>query len=157
MRSEFSSFTQDLQKMKTCCPVVAMESTGVYWHPVYNTIEDTMELVLVNARHIKNVPGRKTDICDSKWLAGLLRHGLVKGSFIPPEEVREWRELSRLRKIYTESLADYCKTIYHGKFKIDSVFLICSNFIDLLCKNDEVTLEKVQECTILKRKFLNYI
>ena len=61
---EFSSFTQDLQKMKTwlienSCPVVAMESTGVYWHPVYNTIEDTMEVVLVNARHIKNVPAEK--------------------------------------------------------------------------------------------------
>jgi transposase len=98
---EFSTFTQDLQKMKEWlvennCPVIAMESTGVYWHPVYNTIEDTMDVILVNARHIKNVPGRKTDISDSKWLAGLLRHGLVKGSFIPPENVRDWRGLSRL-------------------------------------------------------------
>ena len=66
-----------------------MESTGVYWHPVYNTVENTMEVTLVNARHIKNVPGRKTDIADSKWLAELLRHGLLKGSFIPLENVRE--------------------------------------------------------------------
>jgi transposase len=157
---EFSSFTQDLQKMKTwlienSCPVVAMESTGVYWHPVYNTIEDTMEVVLVNARHIKNVPGRKTDICDSKWLAGLIRHGLVKGSFIPPEHVREWRELSRLRKVYTESLADYKRRVHKlfisANIKIDSIVsdlfgLTGLNLIDLLCKNDEVTLEKVQEC-----------
>ena len=100
-------------------------------NPVYNTIEDTMQVVLVNARHIKNVPGRKTDICDSKWLAGLLRHGLVKGSFIPPEEVREWRELSRLRKIYTESLADAISDVFINYLsrqilKLIRSFLICS-------------------------------
>ncbi len=165
---EFSSFTQDLQKMKTWlvankCPVVAMESTGVYWHPVYNTIEDTIEVVLVNARHIKNVPGRKTDICDSKWLAGLLRHGLVNGSFIPPEHVREWRELSRLRKTYTESLADYKRRVHKlfitANIKIDSIVSDLFgrtglNLIELLCKNDELSLEKVQECTkgSLKKK-----
>lgn len=165
---EFSSFTQDLQKMKSWliknhCPIVAMESTGVYWHPVYNTIEDTMEVILVNARHIKNVPGRKTDICDSKWLAGLLRHGLLRGSFIPPEHVREWRELSRLRKTYTESLADYKRRVHKlfitANIKIDSIVsdlfgLTGLNLIELLCKNDELTLEKVQECAkgSLKKK-----
>lgn len=156
---EFSTFTQDLKKMKEWllennCPVVAMESTGVYWHPVYNTIEDTMEVVLVNARHIKNVPGRKTDISDSKWLAGLLRHGLVKGSFIPPENVREWRELSRLRKTYTESLADYKRRVHKlfitANIKIDSVAsdlfgLTGTNLIHLLCTDSELTLEKVKE------------
>lgn len=158
---EFSSFTQDLQKMKTWlienrCPVVAMESTGVYWHPVYNTIEDSIEVVLVNARHIKNVPGRKTDICDSKWLAGLLRHGLVRGSFIPPEHVREWRELSRLRKVYTESLADYKRRVHKlfitANIKIDSIAsdlfgLTGSNLIELLCSDSEITLEKVEKCS----------
>ncbi len=140
-----------------------MESTGVYWHPVYNTIEDTIEVVLVNARHIKNVPGRKTDICDSKWLAGLLRHGLVNGSFIPPEHVREWRELSRLRKTYTESLADYKRRVHKlfitANIKIDSIVSDLFgrtglNLIELLCKNDELSLEKVQECTkgSLKKK-----
>ena len=100
---EFSTFTKDLLKMKKWlikndCPILAMESTGVYWHPIYNIIGDIMKVILVNARHIKNVPGRKTDIGDSKWLAGLLRHGLLKGSFIPSENIREWRELTRLRK-----------------------------------------------------------
>lgn len=163
---EFSSFTQDMQRMKNWlvenkCPIVAMESTGVYWHPVYNTIEDKIEVVLVNARHIKNVPGRKTDICDSKWLAGLLRHGLVKGSFIPPENVREWRELSRLRKTYTENLSDYKRRVHKlfitANIKIDSVVsdlfgLTGSNLIGLLCNDDEVTLEKVQECSKGKLK-----
>jgi len=60
-----------------------MESTWIYWRPVHNVLEDTVQVVLVNARDIKNVPGRKTDISDSKWLAGLLRHGLIRGSFIP--------------------------------------------------------------------------
>ena len=94
---------------KNGCPILAMESTGVYWRPVHNVLEGLMEVILVNARHIKNVPGRKTDIADSKWLAGLLKHGLLKGSFIPPKKVRQWRELTRLRRTYTESLADYKK------------------------------------------------
>ena len=72
-----------------------MESTWIYWRPVHNVLEDTVQVVLVNARDIKNVPGRKTDISDSKWLAGLLRHGLIRGSFIPPKLVREWRDLTR--------------------------------------------------------------
>jgi len=157
---EFSTFTKDLQKMKKWlvennCPVIAMESTGVYWHPVHNTIEDAMDIFLVNARHIKNVPGRKTDICDSKWLAGLLRHGLVRGSFIPPENVREWRELSRLRKTYTESQADYKRRVHKlfitANIKIDSVVsdlfgLTGTNLIDLLCGGSEITFEKVEKC-----------
>ena len=81
---EFGTFTEDLHEMHKWlvdnkCPVLAMESTGVYWRPVHNVIEDSMEVFVVNARHIKNVPGRKTDLSDCKWLAGLLRHGLLKG------------------------------------------------------------------------------
>jgi transposase len=64
---------------------VAMESTGVYWKPIYNILEDGFEILLVNARHIKNVPGRKTDKKDSKWIAKLLLSGLLRGSFIPPK------------------------------------------------------------------------
>ena len=107
------------------CPIVAMESTGVYWHPVFNVLGDVMEVILVNARHIKNVPGRKTDISDSKWLAGLLRHGLLRGSFIKSEFVREWWELTRLRKTYTKSFADYKRRVHKlfitANIKIDSV------------------------------------
>jgi len=77
---------------------VAMESTGVYWKPVWNLLEDRFELLLVNAAHVKAVPGRKTDVRDCEWLADLLRHGLVKASFIPPLEIREVRELTRYRQ-----------------------------------------------------------
>lgn len=78
---------------------VAMESTGVYWKPVYNLLEGSeIEPVLVNAAHIKHVPGRKTDMQDAEWLAELLRHGLVRGSFVPDREQRELRELVRYRR-----------------------------------------------------------
>lgn len=77
---------------------VAMESTGVYWKPVFNVLEDNFEVMLVNARHVKNVPGRKTDVQDSEWLCKLLRSGLVRGSFIPPKPVRELRDLTRYKR-----------------------------------------------------------
>ena len=76
---------------------VAMESTGVYWKPIYNILEGEFEVLLVNARHVKNVPGRKTDVKDCEWLAHLLQCGLLKASFIPPRNQREWRDLTRTR------------------------------------------------------------
>jgi transposase len=76
---------------------VAMESTGVYWQPIYNLLEDEFTLLLANARHIKAVPGRKTDVRDCEWVADLLRHGLLKASFVPQREQRELRELTRYR------------------------------------------------------------
>lgn len=79
------------------CTHVVMESTGEYWKPVYNILEGHMEILLVNARHVKNVPGRKTDVSDAEWLADLLRHGLLRGSFVPPREQRELRDLTRQR------------------------------------------------------------
>jgi len=81
------------------CTHVAMESTGVYWKPIYNLLElEEMEPLVVNARHIKAVPGRKTDVKDAEWIADLLRHGLLKGSYIPNRDQRELRELVRYRK-----------------------------------------------------------
>ena len=77
---------------------VAMESTGVYWKPVFNVLEEDFEVILVNARHIKNVPGHKTDKKDSKWIAKLLLCGLLKGSFIPPKPIREMRDLTRYKR-----------------------------------------------------------
>jgi len=77
---------------------VAMESTGVYWKPVYNLLEDQFQILLVNAHHVKALPGRKTDVKDCEWIADLLAHGLVKGSFIPPEPIRDLRDLTRYRK-----------------------------------------------------------
>jgi transposase len=76
---------------------IAMESTGVYWKPIYNLLEDQFTLLLVNARHVKAVPGRKTDVRDCEWLAELLRHGLLTGSFVPDRPQRELRELTRYR------------------------------------------------------------
>ncbi len=76
---------------------VAMESTGVYWKPIWNLLEGSFELLLVNAQHIKAVPGRKTDVRDSEWIADLLRHGLLRGSFVPERAQRELRELIRYR------------------------------------------------------------
>jgi transposase len=78
--------------------IVAMESTGVYWKPIYNLLEGNFEVLLVNAAHIKAVPGRKTDVKDCEWLADLLAHGLLKGSFIPPQDIRDLRDLTRYRK-----------------------------------------------------------
>jgi transposase len=76
---------------------VAMESTGVYWKPIYNLLEGQFELLLVNAAHIKAVPGRKTDVRDCEWIADLLRHGLLQSSFVPDQPQRELRELTRYR------------------------------------------------------------
>lgn len=98
----FGTMTEDLLTladwlMTHGCTHVAMESTGVYWKPVYNLLEGTMEILVVNAQHLKAVPGRKTDVKDAEWIADLLQHGLLQGSFIPPAPQRELRELTRYR------------------------------------------------------------
>src|SRR5436190_11172813 len=77
---------------------VAMESTGVYWKPVYYVLEEGFTCLLVNAAHLKHVPGRKTDVRDCAWIAQVLEHGLVRGSFVPPAPIRELRDLTRYRK-----------------------------------------------------------
>lgn len=99
----FSTMSKGLHELlawllEAQCTHVAMESTGVYWKPVYHVLEGSFELKLANAQRIKNVPGRKTDISDAEWLAKLLRSGLIEGSFVPPQEIRELRELTRYRK-----------------------------------------------------------
>lgn len=87
---------------------VAMESTGEYWKPIYNVLEGQFELVVVNAHHLKAVPGRKTDVKDAQWIAQLLRHGLVKASFVPSQEQRDLRDLTRLR---TNVVGDRARTL----------------------------------------------
>jgi transposase len=99
----YTTMTNDLLRLKEWLQEngithVAMESTGVYWKPVFNILEDRFEVILVNARHVKNVPGRKTDVQDSEWLCKLLRSGLVSGSFIPPRDIRELRDLTRHKR-----------------------------------------------------------
>lgn len=84
---------------------LALESTGVYWHPVYNLLEEGRTIILVNPQHMKAVPGRKTDVKDAEWLADLWRHGLLKASFIPPQPIRILRELTRYRKTLIQERA----------------------------------------------------
>ena len=99
----FDSFTSSIEAMRDWLlehkiTHIAMESTGVYWKPVFNVLEEYFDIILVNARHIKNVPGHKTDKKDSKWISKLLISGLLKGSFIPPRPIRELRDLTRYRR-----------------------------------------------------------
>ncbi len=82
--------------------LVGMESTGVYWKPVYYVLEDDMECWVLNARHLRNVPGRKTDVADAEWICQLIEHGLVRPSFVPPKEIRELRNLTRYRRAQIE-------------------------------------------------------
>jgi transposase len=98
----FGTMTRDLLEMADWLAAagvthVAMEATGVYWKPIYNLLEDRFTLLLVNARHVKHVPGRKTDVKDCQWLAQLLQAGLLQPSFIPARPQREFRELTRHR------------------------------------------------------------
>ena len=104
----FGTMTADLMELRTWlgehrCTHVAMESTGVYWMPVYAMLEDEFAIVVGNAQRIKNVPGRKTDVKDSEWLADLLRHGLIASSFVPPKPIRLLRDLLRYRKRVVEA------------------------------------------------------
>src|SRR5216110_186496 len=106
-RRSFGTMTTDLIALRDWLTThgvthVAMESTGVFWKPIYNLLEGHLEVMLVNAQHIKAVPGRKTDVKDAEWIADLLQHGLLHPSFIPPAPQRELRELTR----YRSSLVD---------------------------------------------------
>jgi transposase len=87
------------------CTRVAIESTGGYWRPAFNILECDFEVLLINAHHIKTVPGRKSDVRDCEWICDLLRHGLLKASFIPPLQIRELRELTRHRQTLIRDLA----------------------------------------------------
>jgi len=99
----FSTMTDDLLRLRDWlvaaqCTHVAIESTGVYWKPVFNILEDALTVILINPEHARALRGRKTDVKDAEWLADLLRHGLLKASFIPPPLIRELRELTRYRE-----------------------------------------------------------
>jgi len=108
MVRSFGTMTCDLIELRDWlrehdCAVVGMESTGIYWRPVHAILEDDFEMVVGNAFHIRNVPGRKTDVKDSEWIADLLRHGLVAKSFVPPKPIRELRDLLRYRRKLIEN------------------------------------------------------
>ena len=107
------------------CTHVAMESTGVYWKPVWHVLEGSFELVLANAMHVRSVPGRKTDVNDATWIAELLAHGLIRGSFVPPAAIEEMRALTRTRKQLVRERVQHAqriqKTLEDANLKIASV------------------------------------
>ena len=90
---------------------VAMEATGVYWKPIWHMLEGRFELVLANAAHIRNVPGRKSDVNDAVWISDLLAHGLIRASFVPPAPIQELRDLTRTRTQLTRELAQHIQRI----------------------------------------------
>jgi transposase len=106
----FGSTTRELVSLREWlqsegCTHVAMESTGVYWKPVYAILEGAFQIVVANAQQVKKVPGRKTDVKDAEWIADLLCHGLLRSSFVPPKSIRELRDLTRYRRKLVESQA----------------------------------------------------
>ncbi len=107
------------------CTHVAMESTGVYWKPVWQVLDGSFELVLANAMHVRNIPGRKTDVNDATWIADLLAHGLIRGSFVPPAPVQELRDLTRTRKQLVREIAQHTlriqKTLEQANIKLTGV------------------------------------
>ncbi len=143
----FGTMTDDLLEMADWlvaegCTHVAMESTGVYWKPIYNLLEGLeMELLLVNAKHMKAVPGRKTDVKDAEWIAELLRHGLLSGSYVPNRESRELRELVRYRQKLVQERASESnriqKVLEGANIKLASVAK------DILGKSGREMLESI--------------
>ena len=126
----FTAYTSSLTSLRDWCKQekvthVAIESTGVYWKPVFNVLEEDFDIILVNARHVKNVPGHKTDKKDSRWLSKLLLSGLLKGSFIPPVDIRNLRDLVRYRKkVVAHAAAEknrIIKILEDGNIKLSSV------------------------------------
>jgi len=107
------------------CTHVAMEATGVYWKPIWHMLEGRFELVLANAQHIRNVPGRKTDVNDAMWIADLLAHGLIRSSFVPPSRIQELRDLTRTRKQIVREMSQHTlriqKTLEDANLKVASV------------------------------------
>lgn len=122
---------------------VAMESTGVYWKPIYNILESRFTVLLVNAHHLKQVPGRKSDFRDCQWIAQLLQHGLLKGSFIPPRPQRELRDLTRHRTQLVEEKARTVNRLH--KVLEDANLKLASVASDLLGVSGRAILERLIE------------
>jgi transposase len=128
---EFSTFTDGIQAFAAWLKEhgivhAAIESTGIYWKPIFNILaEEGFDLMLVNAKHVKNVPGRKTDIKDSEWLCKLLKNGLLERNFIPPEDIRNLRDLTRYRSKLIAGMASeknrILKTLETANIKLSSV------------------------------------
>src|SRR5437899_1112989 len=112
----FSTATRDLLELADWLAAqgitdVAMEATGIYWKPIWHILEGRFELVLANAAHIRNVPGRKSDVNDATWIADLVAHGLIRASFVPPAPIQELRDLTRTRKQLTREIVQHTQRI----------------------------------------------
>lgn len=154
----FDGFTESIEQMrdwlkKNEVTHVAMESTGVYWKPVFNILEEEFEILLVNARHIKNVPGQKTDKKDSRWITKLLLSGLLKGSFIPPKGIRELRDLTRYKRKVIEQISSEKNRIHKlledANIKLSSVVsnlngATATKIIDAMIAGEEDVKELVK-------------
>jgi len=154
----FGTLTKNLREMvawlkEERCQMVAMESTGSYWKPLYNIFElEGIEAIVVNAQHMKAIPGRKTDVNDAQWIAKLLRHGLLRASFIPDKEQREYRELTRYRNSRIEERAREInrlqKMLEGANIKLSSMVSNIigqsgSNLIKLAVRHNELALDQV--------------
>ena len=143
---EFGTFTRELLELADwlrACGVthVALESTGVYWKPVWNLLEGQFEVLLVNAQHIKAVPGRKTDQKDREWIADLLQHGLLRASFVPPTPTRELRDLTRYRARLTQEINRLANRIQ--KVREDANIKLASVATDALGASGRAMLEAI--------------
>lgn len=156
---EFNTFTSSLTQLRDWLVSlgithVAMESTGVYWKPIYNVFEGYIPNIwIVNARHIKNVPGHKTDRNDSVWISKLLMAGLLKPSFIPPRQQRELRDLTRYRRKLIQMVSAnknrIIRTLEDGNVKLSSVLsdtsgTTATKLIDMLCDGKALSIEDVE-------------
>ena len=157
---EYFTYTRSLTEMREWLlenkiTHVAIESTGVYWKPVYNVLEGSgITVWLVNARHVKNVPGHKTDKKDSKWLCKLLLAGLLKPSYIPPKEQRELRDLTRYRKKLIQQIASeknrIIRMLEDCNIKLSCVLsdvhgVVGTKLVELLCVKQSVSREDIDE------------
>jgi transposase len=157
---KFGTLTKDLREMVAWlkteeCQIVAMESTGSYWKPLYNVFEiEGMPAMVVNAHHMKAIPGRKTDVKDAEWIADLLRHGLLKSSFIPDKEQREYRELTRYRASRIEERARDINRLQKmleganiklGDYVSDITGKSASELIKLIVNNIELTTGQIDK------------
>lgn len=167
---EFSTLIPGMQDLKAWivsenCHFVAMESTGIYWQPVYEILEDSFDgditLLVVNARHMKNVPGKKTDMRDAEWISTLLRAGLLNGSFIPDKEIREFRHLTRYRKSVIHDITSQKNRI--EKFLQSSGFRLSTfisdifgasgrNIIEFLIEHGQIDKEHLNQCLKTKTR-----
>lgn len=135
------------------CTHVAMESTGVYWKPVWNVLEAfDLEMLLANAHHIKNLPGRKTDIKDAEWIAKLLRCGLLEGSFVPPTEIRELRDLTRYRKKLVHDATAEKNRIH--KLLQDANVKLTTHMSDIFGTSGRILLQKIVDAEVITLPFL---